>query len=155
MRYLGSITAPRSHQVIFARTATGRYSTASAGVYLPAVDGRQHHQLEYLELPRVSTPLPHWAAPYWCYGFEEGINEHSVVIGNEAVSTKSFRQDCGPCGLEPLRLGLLGMDRCAWHWAQPQRQSAVEVITLLERYGQFGSGVCTPHLAGGTIRSHR
>ncbi len=111
-------------------------------------------ELEYIELPQVElTYATLGSSPYWCWGYEEGINEHSVVIGNEAIRTKTFRQMA-----EQYRqrgeadLGLLGMDlvRLALERSTNARQ-AVEIMgALIEQYGQFGSGVPTkPHDLGG------
>jgi secernin len=47
-------------------------------------------QLEYIAVPQVETTFATLgSSPYWCWGYEEGINEHSVVIGNEAIFTKT------------------------------------------------------------------
>jgi len=57
------------------------------------------------------------SSPYWCWGFEEGINEFGVAIGNEGVNTKPLREMIaaagqgrapafGPTGMDLLRLGL-------------------------------------------------
>ncbi len=111
-------------------------------------------KLEYVELPQVEiTYATLGSSPYWCWGYEEGINEHSVVIGNEAIPTKTFRN----MAEEYVRsgsaeLGLLGMDlvRLALERSTTARQ-AVEVMgALIEQYGQFGSGVPTKtHDVGG------
>lgn len=111
-------------------------------------------QLEYIELPQVGITYAHLgSSPYWCWGYEEGINEYRVVIGNEALFTKTFRE-----AAESYRkgkgpgLGLLGMDlvRLGLERSQTADQ-AVEVMgTLIEHYGQFGSGVPTKdHPEGG------
>jgi secernin len=111
-------------------------------------------QLEYLTLPQVEqTYATLGSSPYWCWGYEEGINEHSVVIGNEAIFTKTFREarTAYQEGRGPA-LGLLGMDliRLALE-RSPSAATAVEVMgQLIERYGQFGSGVPgQPHPRGG------
>lgn len=37
-----------------------------------------------LTVPQVEeTYATMGSSPYWCWGYEEGINEYSVVIGNE------------------------------------------------------------------------
>ncbi len=111
-------------------------------------------KLEYIALPQADmTFATLGSSPYWCWGYEEGINEHSVVIGNEAIPTRTFRDaaDKYRQGGAP-ELGLLGMDliRLALERSRSARQ-AVEVMgALIEQYGQFGSGVPTKtHDAGG------
>jgi len=91
------------------------------------------------------------SSPYWCWGFEEGINEFGVAIGNEGVFTKPLAKMIaeagegkaavpGPTGMDLLRLGL------------ERGRTAVEalgVITaLVESYGQFGSGTPGAGLEG-------
>jgi secernin len=102
-------------------------------------------QLEYVDVPQVETTYATLgSSPYWCWGFEEGINEHSVVIGNEAIFTKSFREAAvahreghGPAP------GLLGMDlvRLALERSSSASEAVERMGTLIELYGQFGSGV--------------
>ncbi|HET9221873.1 MAG TPA: C69 family dipeptidase, partial [Roseiflexaceae bacterium] len=111
-------------------------------------------RLEYVELPQVdATYATLGSSPYWCWGYEEGINEHRVAIGNEAIYTKTFRETAHAyrAGDRP-EFGLLGMDliRLALERSRSAAQ-AVEVIGgLVERYGQFGSGVPTKeHAEGG------
>ncbi len=111
-------------------------------------------ELEYVDLPQVETTYATLgSSPYWCWGYEEGINEHSVVIGNEAIRTKTFRDAVEQYMQHgSTALGLLGMDliRLALERSTTARQ-AVEVMgALIEEYGQFGSGVPTAsHEAGG------
>ncbi len=111
-------------------------------------------QLEYVAIPQVErTYATLGSSPYWCWGYEEGINEHNVVIGNEAIFTKTFREarEAYRAGNSPS-LGLLGMDliRLALERSRTAQQ-AVEVMgSLIECYGQFGSGVPTrDHDEGG------
>jgi secernin len=72
--------------------------------------------------------------PDWAWGVEHGVNEAGVAVGNEAVYTT-----LDPRGAPP---GLPGIDlvRLALMWAD-SAAAAVSVITsLIERYGQGGSG---------------
>jgi len=67
--------------------------------------------------------------PYWIWGFEMGLNECGLIIGNEAEGSR-----CEPESEE----GLLGMDllRLALERADSARKG-IDVITgLLEQYGQ-------------------
>jgi secernin len=99
----------------------------------------------YIDLPQAAETFAHLgSSPYWCWGYEEGINEHGVVIGNEAVFTKAFaaaanahRRGSGPAhGLLGMDLIRLGLERSA------SAQAAVALMgRLVEQHGQFGSGV--------------
>jgi secernin len=87
---------------------------------------------QYLEISQVETT---WetigSAPYWLWGFEMGVNEWGVTIGNEAVHTREPSHEPALIGMDLVRLGL--------ERSQTARE-AVEVIgSLIERYGQGGS----------------
>jgi secernin len=111
-------------------------------------------RLEHVAVPQTEvTYATLGSSPYWCWGYEEGINEHSVVIGNEAIPTKTFRHAAHQYAQSgAAALGLLGMDlvRLALERSRTARQ-AVEVMgELVEQYGQFGSAVpAKPHDLGG------
>jgi len=103
-----------------------------------------------VELGRITIPQAAetfatlGSSPYWCWGYEEGINEHGVAIGNEGIWTKALIEALaasrrgegprrGPTGMDLVRLGL-ERGRTA--------SDAVDVIgALTEKYGQFGSGL--------------
>lgn len=108
----------------------GRERTSAAGSKL---------QCSYVKVPEVEeTMATVGCRPYWCWGYETGLNEAGVVGGNAAVYTRASakygsRRRLGLTGMELLRLGL---ERGA------TAEYAVEVIVeLLERYGQWGSAV--------------
>lgn len=95
-------------------------------------------KLANLEIPQVEETFLHvGSAPYWCWGYEEGMNEHGVAIGNEAIFTKDLKESAqdpykqkGIIGMELVRLGL-ERGRTA--------REALDVITgLIEEYGQWG-----------------
>jgi secernin len=105
-----------------------------------------------IKIPQVKETLATMgSSPYWCWGYEEGINEFGVAIGNEGQHTKplnaaiaSFKKGSepalGPTGMDLVRLGL-ERGRTA--------REALDVITrLLETYGQFGSGHPTKGVDG-------
>ena len=115
-----------------------------------------------IELGRISIPQVEetfatlGSSPYWCWGYEEGINEFGVAIGNEGIWTRTLLADLeastrgeapelGPTGMDLLRLGL-ERGRSA--------REALEVITgLLEQHGQFGSGIPSVPLAVGAYEN--
>lgn len=67
--------------------------------------------------------------PYWIWGFEMGVNECGLVIGNEAQGSR--------CEAE-VQDGLLGMDllRLALERASTAREGIDVIAGLLEQYGQ-------------------
>ena len=75
--------------------------------------------------------------PAWIWGFEHGLNEAGVAIGNEAVWT-TLDAAGAPEALIGMDLVRLGLERAT------TAAEAVEVMTaLLERHGQGGS--CHPN----------
>ncbi len=71
-------------------------------------------------------------SPGWCWGFEHGVNEYGVAIGNHATwSREPLEQEPGLIGMDLVRLGLeRGRDA----------REALEIIAaLLETHGQGGS----------------
>ena len=67
--------------------------------------------------------------PYWIWGFEMGVNEWGLAIGNEAQGSRcEAEKETGLLGMDLLRLGLERAKTC---------REAIAVITdLLEQYGQ-------------------
>ena len=71
-------------------------------------------------------------SPWWVWGFEHGVNEHGVAIGNQTVfSNEPIEQTPGLIGMDLVRLALeRGRDA----------REALEVIaTLIETHGQGGA----------------
>ncbi|GAG96291.1 unnamed protein product, partial [marine sediment metagenome] len=104
-------------------------------------------KMERVTVPQVGETYAHLgSAPYWCWGYEEGINEFGVAIGNEGIQTMVTAEDweAAEAG-NPPELGFTGMDliRLGLERGKTARE-ALEVITsLLEEYGQFGAGLPT------------
>jgi secernin len=85
----------------------------------------------WIEIPQVAeTHAVLLSRPFWMFGAEMGANEHGVVIGNEAVFTRSPRQDVALTGMDLLRLALERADTA-------DRALSV-IVELLERHGQGG-----------------
>jgi len=116
-------------------------------------------KLEYRTIPQVrQTCTTIGSSPYWCWGYEEGINEFGVAIGNEAIFTKTFADAVAATKAgKPPELGLLGMDllRLGLERGKTAREALDAITGLVERYGQWGSGVPTmDHETGGYDNSY-
>jgi secernin len=86
----------------------------------------------YLDLDDAGAYALVGSRPAWMWGFEHGLNEHRVAIGNERIFTIDDPSDAAPAltGMDLVRLGL---ERAA------TADEAIAVITeLLERHGQGG-----------------
>src|SRR5699024_3226277 len=83
------------------------------------------------------------SSPYWCWGYEQGINTYGVAIGNEAIFTKDIVEKTESIkNGEEVEFGIIGMElvRLGLERAKTARE-AVDVITdLIAEYGQFSSG---------------
>lgn len=86
----------------------------------------------HIEIPEVAhTYRVMGHKPWWVWGFEHGVNEHGLAIGNQAVFSREAPE---------AQPGLIGMDllRLALERART-RHEAVECISgLLEAHGQGG-----------------
>lgn len=111
-------------------------------------------RLAYASIPEAPESLATvGSSPYWCWGYEEGMNEFGVAIGNEAVYSRELAglaareasADPEPKGLLGMELVRLGLER------GKTADEALEVMTgLLETYGQWGSGVPMADTASGS-----
>jgi dipeptidase len=114
--------------------------------YFPAAKHPKSSALKctYIEIPQVeSTYAVLLSRPFWMWGGEMGVNEHGLVIGNEAIFSKI------PANKKPA---LLGMDmlRAALERAVTPLEAVQVIIDLFEKFGQGGN--CTSH--GNTIYYH-
>lgn len=120
--------------VIFAKNSDRSANEAQGLCHVP----RGQHaasslvRCQYREIQQVDQT---WevigSRPYWLWGFEFGVNEWGVAIGNEAVLSREPDEDVALIGMDLVRLGL---ERARTAWA------AVRTIgALVEQYGQGGS----------------
>lgn len=90
-------------------------------------------QCTYIAVPQIGhTYRVIGSRPYWCWGFEHGVNEHGVAIGNHTVFTKEPVASVGLLGMDLVRLGL--------ERARTAREALQVMMDLLAAYGQGGSG---------------
>jgi secernin len=87
----------------------------------------------HVEIPQVAeTYAVMGHSPWWAWGFEHGVNEHAVAIGNETVFSREELED---------RPGLIGMDlvRLGLERGRSAREALEVMATLLETHGQGGA----------------
>ena len=104
-------------------------------VYFPAERHPSNSRVKctYIDIPQVEkTYAVLLSKPFWMWGAEMGVNEHGLVIGNEAVYSRI------PVNKEPA---LLGMDmlRAALERAVTPHEAVQVIIDLLEQFGQGGN----------------
>lgn len=91
----------------------------------------------HLTLPQTEkTYAVIGSQPDWIWGFEMGVNEHGLFIGNEAEDSRNVETDTG---------GLLGMDmlRLALERSQTCREAIDVLNALLKTYGQNANASLT------------
>jgi dipeptidase len=121
--------------VLFAKNSDRPAAECQRLVQVPRRQHTRGAQLrcQYIEIEQVGeTARLIGSQPFWLWGFEHGLNEHGVAIGNHTVFTRDGLSGHGLIGMDLVRLGL---ERGTSAFR------AVEVIAaLVERYGQGGSG---------------
>jgi len=96
---------------------------------------RSRLRCTYIEIPQVAETyrvLGH--SPWWVWGFEHGVNEHAVAIGNLTIfSNEPIEERPGLIGMDLVRLGL--------ERGRSAREALEVIATLLESHGQGGSAL--------------
>lgn len=120
------------HKNHFAKNSDRPLGEAQPLAFFP---GSMHAPGEMLKCTHLTIPQAErtytvlGSHPYWIWGFEMGVNECGLVIGNEAEGSR--------CAAETEE-GLLGMDllRLALERAATAREGVDVIASLLARYGQ-------------------
>jgi dipeptidase len=127
-------TATTDRSVIFAKNSDRLPDECQHLKIYPARDWAREAMVrcQYVTMPQVRhTFRVLGSQPFWLWGFEHGLNERGVAIGNEAIWTRAPRQEVGLLGMDLIRLGL---ERGA------TAREALDIMTaLLEQHGQGGS----------------
>ncbi len=85
--------------------------------------------MEIPQVPETYAVMGH--SPWWVWGFEHGVNEHGVAIGNETVfSNEPVEEKPGLVGMDLVRLGL--------ERGRTAREALEVMAGLLETHGQGG-----------------
>jgi dipeptidase len=131
---VATTTATADRSVIFAKNSDRLPDECQHLRVYPARDWQRGAMVrcQYVTLPQSRhTYRVLGSQPFWLWGFEHGVNERGVAVGNEAIWTTAPRQRLGLLGMDLVRLGL---ERGA------TARQALDVMTaLLEGHGQGGS----------------
>lgn len=136
---MGSET--NSGEIIYAKNSDRPVNEAQPLIYYPAADHEEGELIDcsFARIPQVKhTYACIGSKPHFFWGFEHGVNEFGLMIGNEQVSGREYPE---------RKWGLIGMDilRLALERARDARE-AIEVITqLLETIGTGGSPLYRIH----------
>src|SRR5947209_4629166 len=96
----GAATADGS--VLFAKNSDRHADECQHLRSYPARDWEDGAPLrcQYLAIPQARrTHAVLGGQPFWLWGFEQGVNEHGVAIGNEAIWTRAPRAETGLLGM--------------------------------------------------------
>jgi len=121
-------------ETYFAKNSDREASEPQIVCYIPAREHVANTSLQatYISLPQIChTHGVILSRPTWMWGAEMGVNDHGVVIGNEAIFTKLVeKKGQALLGMDLVRLGLERGNSAA---------HALQCITqLLETHGQGG-----------------
>jgi len=127
--------ATKSGEIIFAKNSDRQFNEAQ---YLELLPGENYSSprkltLTYIDIDQLdNTNAVLLSRPHWIWGAEMGVNEHGLVIGNEAIFSRLPAATAdGIIGMDLLRLAL---ERAC------DVDEAVDVMTsLLAQYGQGGN----------------
>ena len=133
-------SATKNGDVIFGKNSDRPVNESQPLEYFPPADHQPGETVKctYIKVPQVAHTYGYIGSrPYNIFGFEHGINEKGVIIGNEAVTGRETpERQWGLIGMDILRLALERSDSAA---------KAVEVIgELLETYGTGGDPLIRP-----------
>jgi secernin len=129
---VGAATADGS--VIFAKNSDRPANECQPLDYYPRQTYPAGSRLRctHREIPQVAETLAVIGSrPYWIWGFEIGVNECGVAIGNEAVYGRGGFDDDGLIGMDYVRLGL--------ERGKTAHEALHRMVELLEQYGQGGN----------------
>jgi secernin len=118
--------ATRNNTAIFAKNSARPPNEAQPLVYV----ARMSHEsstvrCQNITIPQVEVTYGHVGSqPYWLWGYEHGLNEWGVAIGNLGVWSKEpFEEPGDVTGLLGMDLVRLGLDRSR------SARDALEIIT--------------------------
>jgi len=130
-------------RTLFAKNSDRKQGECQPFVQFPAAhyargDSVRCTHIEIAQVSETYRVMGH--SPWWVWGFEHGVNEHAVAIGNHTVfSNEPVEEAAGLIGMDVVRLGL--------ERGRSSREALEVIAGLLEAHGQGGSALA-PGAAG-------
>lgn len=133
-------SATKNGDIIFGKNSDRPVNESQPLEYYPPADHQDGEMVQctYIQIPQVKHTYGYIGSrPYNIFGFEHGVNEKGVIIGNEAVTGRETpERQWGLIGMDILHLALARSDSAA---------KAVQVMgELLETYGTGGDPLIRP-----------
>lgn len=107
--WVARANSTRDGSVIMGKNSDRKVTEAQPLMYFPR---QQHVEGEALKMSRMSVPQAKetyehiGSRPSWTWGYEHGLNEWGVAIGNEAVKSRVPAVADSLVGMDLVRLGL-------------------------------------------------
>ncbi len=124
----------KKYYSMFAKNSDRQYDEPQVMVFIDAKQNTDKKlKTTYIEIEQVkNTHAILISKPIWIWGAEMGVNDCGVCIGNEAISTKTSRNN---------KEALIGMDfvRLGLERASSAKEALNIIIELLQKYGQGGN----------------
>lgn len=124
----------KNNYSIFAKNSDRQYDEPQVMVFIDSKENKDKSlKVTYIEIEQVKhTHAILISKPTWMWGAEMGVNDCGVCIGNEAISTKTSKEN---------KESLIGMDfvRLGLERASSAKEAVNVILELLEQYGQGGN----------------
>lgn len=124
----------KKYASMFAKNSDRQYDEPQVMVFIDAKQNAYGKlKTTYIEIEQVEyTHAVLISKPIWMWGAEMGVNDCGVCIGNEAISTKTSKDN--PNSLIGMDLVRLGLER-----SSSAKEALNVIIELLQKYGQGGN----------------
>lgn len=142
--FVAQADATTHGRIIFGKNSDRPAGEAQPLRFVPARPANGQLDLAYVSIKDEPAYAHIGAAPYWCWGYEFGINEHNVTIGNEAQFTRAWAESVAEAkNGRPPAAGLIGMEllRLGLERARTATEALDIMTALLEQHGQWASGL--------------
>lgn len=125
----------RDGSVILAKNSDRRSAEVQPFQYVPRTKHPERQvKCTHISIPQAKETFAHMGSHiWWIFGYEMGMNEWGVAIGNEASHTKEPKADTGLLGMDLIRLAL--------ERSKTAYEAMHVIIDLIAKHGQGGNCV--------------